>query len=368
MNSHASDERWMQVALMLSRRGLGQVWPNPAVGCVIIKDDRVVGRGWTQPFGRPHAEVHALTQAGPASRGATAYVTLEPCAHHGKSGPCANALVEAGITRVVSAITDPDPRVSGKGYSILRSSGVTVSEGTLKGEAAEANAGFFLKITKQRPLVTLKLASSLDGRIATQTGDSRWITGHEARRSVHMMRAQHDAILVGRNTVAADNPELTVRDMGLRHRSPVRVVLDTNLQISKNARLIQSVDTWPLWLCHVDGCADVSGILGGAVEGITCKLNENNQLDITDVLRKLADRGITRLMVEGGGQVAASFLAANHVDQIVLYSAGLTIGSEGIPNLAAMGLSELKTAPRFKRVQVTAIGNDVVSHWKRETL
>ena len=350
---------------MLGQRGLGQVSPNPAVGCVIVNDGRVVGRGWTQPSGRPHAEVHALTQAGNRAEGATAYVTLEPCAHQGESGPCANVLVDAGITRVVSAITDPDPRVSGKGYSILRTSGVIVVEDVLQNEAAAANAGFFLKTNEHRPLVTLKLASSLDGRIATKMGDSRWITGPHARRSVHMMRAQHDAILVGRNTVTADDPDLSVRDIGLGHRSPIRIVLDSNLRTSKSARLFHSANDVPVWLCHLDGCADGSSILGGVVEGIPCAMDANGHLDIRDVLRQLANKGITRLMVEGGGQTAASFLKADCIDEIVLYSAGLTIGSEGIPNLAEMGLSKLKTARRFHRLRVSAIGGDVVTHWQR---
>lgn len=357
----------MRLALMLGQRGLGQVWPNPAVGCVIVNDGRVVGRGWTQPSGRPHAEVHALMQAGNRAEGATAYVTLEPCAHQGESGPCANVLVDAGITRVVSAITDPDPRVRGKGYSILRSSGVIVTEDVLQNEAAAANAGFFLKTIERRPLVTLKLASSLDGRIATKIGDSRWITGPEARRSVHMMRAQHDAILVGRNTVAADDPELSVRDIGLGHRSPIRIVLDSNLRTSKSARLFHSANDVPVWLCHSDGCADGSGILGGSVEGIPCAMDANGHLDIRDVLRQLANKGITRLMVEGGGQTAASFLKADCIDEIVLYSAGLTIGSEGIPNLAGLGLRQLKTARHFHRLRVSAIGGDVVTHWHRKT-
>lgn len=357
----------MRLALTLGQRGLGQVWPNPAVGCVIVKDGRVLGRGWTQPSGRPHAEVHALEQAGGAAKGATAYVTLEPCAHHGKSGPCADALVNAGIARVVSAITDPDPRVSDKGHAILRDAGVTVSEGVLQSEAAAAHAGFFLRTTKQRPLVTLKLASSLDGRIATKTGDSRWITGPEARQSVHMMRAQHDGILVGRNTVTADDPDLSVRDMGLAHRSPVRIVLDSRFQTPKSARLVQSADDVPVWLCHLDGRDDVNGLLSGAVEGIACTADEKGRLDVRDVLRKLANKGITRLMVEGGGQVAASFLQADCVDEILLYSAGIAIGSEGLPNLAAMGVSALKTAPRFERMRVSAIGPDVLTHWKRVT-
>ncbi len=365
MTPKAIDERWMRLALTLGQRGLGQVWPNPAVGCVIVKNNRVVGRGWTQPSGRPHAEVHALAQAGAAAHGATAYVTLEPCAHHGKSGPCANALVDAGITRVVSAVTDPDPRVSGKGHAILREAGVSVTEGVLETEACADHAGFFLKTNANRPLVTLKLASSLDGRIAAQTGDSRWITGAEARRSVHLMRARHDAILVGRNTVVTDDPDLSVRDMGLADRPPVRVVLDSNLRTPKDTRLVQTAGEVPLWLCHLGDSPDTNRILGNGVEGLACMADPNGRLDILDVLAQLVNKGITRLMVEGGGQVAASFLQAGCVDRIALYSAGVAIGSEGLPNLAHMGISALKDAPRFDRMAVSAIGPDVLTHWKR---
>ncbi len=365
MTPNTIDERWMRLALSLGRRGLGQVWPNPAVGCVIVKEGRVVGRGWTQVGGRPHAEVHALAQAGDGAKGATAYVTLEPCAHHGKSPPCANALVKAGLSRVVSALTDPDPRVSGKGHSILREAGIEVSEGICADLAKDTHRGFLLRTTQNRPLVTLKLASSLDGRIATHTGDSKWITGSAARRSVHLMRARHDAILVGRNTVSNDDPDLTVRDMGLSARSPVRVVLDSHLSSDPSAKLVTSAGKTPTWFCHADTATDKNGLFQSGVEGISCATTAAGQLDITDVLHKLATRGITRLMVEGGGQVAASLLRADCVDQLALYSAGVVIGAEGLPNIAAMGFDMLKDAPRFERVQVSSIGPDVLTVWKR---
>lgn len=357
----------MRLALTLGQRGLGQVWPNPAVGCVIVKNGRVIGRGWTQPSGRPHAEVHALTQAGDAAKGATAYVTLEPCAHHGKSGPCANALVAAGIVRVVSAVVDPDPRVRGKGHAILRDAGVDVVEGILAADATTDHMGFFLKTTQNRPMVTLKLASSLDGRIATQTGDSRWITGPEARRSVHLMRARHDAIMVGRHTVVADDPDLSVRDMGLAERSPVRVVLDSRLQTPNGSRMVQTADQIPLWVCHLDGSEDANGLLSQHVEGIACTADKSGRLDVRNVLEQLAAKGITRLMVEGGGQVAASLLQADCVDQIAMYSAGVALGAEGLPNIANMGISALKDAPRFDQVSVSTLGPDTLTLWKRKT-
>ncbi|HIP24808.1 MAG TPA: bifunctional diaminohydroxyphosphoribosylaminopyrimidine deaminase/5-amino-6-(5-phosphoribosylamino)uracil reductase RibD, partial [Rhodobacteraceae bacterium] len=208
-----NDPRWMQLALSLGARGLGQVAPNPAVGCVIVRDGRVLGRGWTQPTGRPHAETVALKQAGNA-HGATAYVTLEPCAHQGKTPPCANALIEAGISRVVCPLADPDSRVSGKGFEMLRAAGTTVDIGLMASEARAANAGFLLTKTHNRPLLTLKLALSLDGRIATHTGESRWITGPQARARVQHMRATHDAVMIGRATAEADNPMLAIDGFG----------------------------------------------------------------------------------------------------------------------------------------------------------
>src|SRR6266446_3099076 len=233
-----SDVGHMRAAIALARRGLGDVWPNPAVGCVIVRKGRVVGRGWTQPGGRPHGETVALARAGVAATGATAYVTLEPCCHWGKTPPCADALIAAGLRRVVVALEDPDPRVAGAGIERLRAAGIEVEVGLCAAEAAEINAGFLQRVRLGRPLVTLKLATSLDGRIATAGGESRWITGPLARERAHLLRATHDAILVGTDTVLADDPRLTCRVPGLSRRSPVRVVIDRHLRISPGARLI----------------------------------------------------------------------------------------------------------------------------------
>ena len=231
------------------------MWPNPAVGCVIVRDDRVVGRGWTQPGGRPHAETEALARAGAAAEGATAYVTLEPCCHWGRTPPCADALIAAGVARVVVAVEDPDPRVAGGGIARLRAAGIAVEAGLGAAEAAEINAGFFLRVRHGRPLVTLKLATSLDGRIATPIGESRWITGPAARERAHLLRATHDAILVGTGTVIADDPQLTCRLPGLADHSPVRVALDRQLRIPLEAHLIaeaRQVPTWVVTLTSAD--------------------------------------------------------------------------------------------------------------------
>ena len=242
------DTSHMRSALALARRGLGNTWPNPSVGCVIVRNNRVVGRAVTAPGGRPHAEPQALAMAGASARGATAYVTLEPCCHHGRTPPCTDALIGAGIARVVIAARDPDPRVNGQGVAKLRAAGIAVEEGVLAGEAAEILAGFHQRTTTGRPLVTLKLASTLDGRIATHSGESRWITGEPARRAAHVLRGRHDAILVGVGTVIADDPDLTCRLPGFRPTRIVRVVADSHLRTSMTSRLVATARETPTWM------------------------------------------------------------------------------------------------------------------------
>ncbi|MDS9468007.1 bifunctional diaminohydroxyphosphoribosylaminopyrimidine deaminase/5-amino-6-(5-phosphoribosylamino)uracil reductase RibD [Paracoccus sp. MBLB3053] len=325
----------MDHALGLARRGLGNTWPNPAVGCVIVKDGRVIGRGWTQPGGRPHAEVRALMQAGEAARGATAYVTLEPCAHHGRTPPCAAALVRAGIRRVVSAFTDPDPRVSGRGHALLREAGIEVVEGVRSAEARDLQRGFLTRMTLGRPMLTLKLASSFDGRIATASGESQWITGPEARRHVHALRMSHDAIMVGGGTARADRPSLNVRGMGCE-RQPVRIVV--------SARDIpdlppEGAEFGPLW--QLAGDAGV-------------------------VMAQLGSRGLTRVFCEGGGVLAASLLRAGLVDQLLGYTAGRVIGGDARAAIGALGLERLADAPRFRLVEMRRIGADLMHRWLRD--
>src|SRR5215475_2950035 len=246
------DAGHMAAALDLARRGLGRVWPNPAVGCVLVRQGRVVGRGWTQPGGRPHAETEALHRAGAAAKGATAYVTLEPCSHHGRTPPCADALIAAGIARAVVAMEDPDPRVSGAGLARLREAGIKVDLGLGESEAGEINAGFFLRIRERRPLITLKLAMTLDGRIATRSGESRWITGEAARARAHLLRAQHDAVMVGSGTVLADDPLLNVRLPGLGRQSPLRIVLDGRMRLSLTSALVAGARETPTWLVTLE--------------------------------------------------------------------------------------------------------------------
>ncbi len=364
MITHQDDVRFMRLALSLGRRGMGRVWPNPAVGCVIVRDGVIVGRGRTADGGRPHAETEALTQAGAKAEGATAYVTLEPCAHHGKTPPCAEALVTAKVARVVVACTDPDPRVAGRGLEILRAAGIIVETGVCEPEAARDHAGFFSRVTENRPWVTLKLACTLDGRIATATGESKWITGPDARRMVHAQRARHDAVMVGAGTVRADDPSLTVRDMGV-DRQPVRVVVSRRLDLPEDCILTRTAREIPVFLCHgKDAKSRIDPWANAGVTCLPCDVDQG-QISIASALSELAEAGLTRVFCEGGGSLAASLLLADVVDELIVFSAGMGIGAEGMPALAAMGIDTLSDAPRFQLGEVTQVGADVMSRWQR---
>jgi diaminohydroxyphosphoribosylaminopyrimidine deaminase/5-amino-6-(5-phosphoribosylamino)uracil reductase len=356
----------MRAALALARRGLGTVWPNPAVGCVILNDGRVVGRGWTQPGGRPHGETEALRRAGEAARGAVAHVSLEPCCHWGQTPPCVDALITAGVRRVVVALEDPDPRVAGEGLRRLRAAGLEVEVGLCAEEAAELNAGFLSRLRLGRPLVTFKLATSLDGRIAIANGESQWITGPPARERAHALRASHDAIMVGTGTVVADDPQLTCRLPGLGHRSPVRVVIDRHLRIPPAARIIADahrVPTWVLTLRSADpGRRAV--FLANGVTLIDVNDDGEEQIDLAAALAVLGERGITRLLVEGGARLAAAFFRARLVDRLVWVHAPLVIGGDGIPAIAGFDLAALADARAFERLSTETIGDDVLTTFR----
>jgi diaminohydroxyphosphoribosylaminopyrimidine deaminase / 5-amino-6-(5-phosphoribosylamino)uracil reductase len=357
------DLRSMRAALALARRGLGTVWPNPAVGCVIVNRGRVVGRGWTQPGGRPHGETEALRRAGEAARGAIAYVSLEPCCHWGRTPPCTDALIAAGVRRVVVALEDPDQRVAGEGLRRLRAAGLDVETGLCATEAAEINAGFFCRLRLGRPLVTLKLATSLDGRIATQRGESRWITGPPARDRAHALRAFHDAIMVGSGTVLADDPQLTCRLPGLGHRSPVRVVVDRHLAIPPSARLIVEARQVPTWVLALPSADPVRrpALLAGGVTVIEVDPDTEGGIDFKSAVTALGERGITRVLVEGGGQLAAALVRARLVDRLAWFHAPLLIGGDGIPAIAGFGLEAMTDAPRFERLTTETIGGDLLT-------
>ena len=355
----------MRLALNLAQRGLGCVWPNPAVGCVIVRDEKLLGRGWTQSGGRPHAETEALAQAGDV-KGATAYVTLEPCAHHGKTPPCAEALIAAGITRVVSALDDPDSRVAGQGYKILQDAGVEVIQDILMDAAADLNQGFLLNRTIGRPMFTLKMASSVDGRIATASRESRWITGPQARRQTHLMRARHDAVLIGAGTARIDDPLLDVRDMGLSDHNPVRIILDGGLSLSLTSRLARTAKDTPLWICHRAGLEKARRKTWEEIGVILIEVahSDTGELDLADMAIQLGKRGLTRVLCEGGGRVASSMIAAELVDTLVTFTAGLAIGSEGGAVFGPLQIDALKDAPRFDLIESRAIGGDTMTVWK----
>lgn len=359
-----TDAAFMAHALSLGRRGLGQAWPNPAVGCVVVKDGRVVGRGWTQPGGRPHAETMALEQAGDAARGADVFVTLEPCAHHGRTPPCADALIRSGVARVITTMQDPDPRVAGRGHARLREAGIEVEIGVGEAAARADQAGYLTRIGQGRPRLTLKLATSFDGRIATASGESRWITGPGARRAVHAQRMIHDAVLVGGGTARADDPMLTVRDLGVA-RQPVRIVATRRLDLPPGGRLEGSANDG-LWLCHgPDAPQDRRDHWAGLGARLIELPLDRGRLDPAALLNAMGDAGLTRVFCEGGGSFGAALLQAGLVDRLVGFTAGVALGAEGQPSLGALGLSALADAPRFALEDVRPVGGDVMATWTR---
>jgi len=354
---HADDQRYMQHALALADRQLGRVAPNPAVGCVLVKDGVIIGRGATADGGRPHAEAQALLQAGSKARGCEAYVTLEPCSHHGKTPPCAEALIDAGVARVVVAAGDPDPRVNGGGIVRLRRAGIAVTTGMLEAEAQQQNAGFLSRVTRGRPHICLKLATSIDGRIALANGESQWITGTPARAFGHGLRARYDAILIGSQTLIDDDPSLTCR-LGAGAHSPVRIILDGRLRAQSTHQVMR------------DGLAPTVVITGAGQPrpdfgDHVDSLHLRDPHDVEAVAKALGDRGLTRVLIEGGGQVAAAFLNADLVDEIVHFTGPIAIGGDGRPAVAPLLLDRLALAPRFDCTELRKIGADSLACYRR---
>jgi diaminohydroxyphosphoribosylaminopyrimidine deaminase/5-amino-6-(5-phosphoribosylamino)uracil reductase len=359
------DQRFMALALALGRRGLGRTWPNPAVGAVIVKGGVVVGRGWTQPGGRPHAETEALRRAGEAVRGATLYVTLEPCSHHGKTPPCADAIVAAGVTRVVSALEDPNPEVAGRGHARLRAAGIAVEVGTGAQAARRDHAGHIRRMRDGRPHILLKLAVSADGKAGAAGRKPIAITGEAVRERVHRLRSQSDAIMIGIGTALADDPVLTCRLPGMAKYSPVRVVLDARMRLPPAGHLAQSVRQAPVWLIAAEGSTHDRGeeLRRAGVEIARCEAI-GGRLDLAAVLKLLARRGITRLMVEGGPMLAAAFVTADLVDEAVLFHAPMRVGAEGIDALEGLPLTAL-TQGRLRRVSEEQVGADRMEWFER---
>jgi diaminohydroxyphosphoribosylaminopyrimidine deaminase / 5-amino-6-(5-phosphoribosylamino)uracil reductase len=360
----ADDARFMQLAFALGRRNLGNTWPNPSVGAVIVKDGVIVGRGWTQQGGRPHAEIEALRHAKKAAQGATMYVTLEPCSHQGKSPPCADAIIKAGIARVVSALEDPNPEVAGKGHERLRAKGIKVDIGLGADEARRVHAGHIMRMQKARPHVTLKLAVSADGKAGLAGRKPAAITGEAARVRVFQMRAASDAILVGIGTVLSDNPQLTCRLPGMAERSPVRVVLDAKLKLPLSTTVVATVNDTPTWVITSH---KPSAIAEEIMQQKGCKVlrvdETDGRLDLDEVLKALSGQGITRLMVEGGPTVAGGFVAADLVDEVVLLRGEKNIGATGITPLEGMDLKALIKNMRLRGSE--KLGSDMLETYER---
>lgn len=359
----AADIRYMQMALGLARRGLGTVWPNPAVGCVLVDDKgRVAGRGWTQPGGRPHAEAEALARAGAGAKGATAYVSLEPCSHTGETPPCAERLIEAGIARAVIAISDPDGRVAGSGIARLERAGMEVLTGVGAGAACEVNAGYLNRVENGRPMVTLKVATTLDGRIATHGGESRWITGEVARGWAHYLRANHDAVMVGLGTAIADDPQLTCRLPGLEGRSPIRVVVDGRLRLPLTSQLVSGARQTPSWMVTLTGtdARRRDAYIKSGVEMIEVDAGADDNPDMALALGALGARGLTRVLVEGGGKLAAALFKARLVDRLAWFRSPGIMGGDGVPVAEAFGVDALTDMVTFTRLSIVEAGDDIL--------
>jgi diaminohydroxyphosphoribosylaminopyrimidine deaminase/5-amino-6-(5-phosphoribosylamino)uracil reductase len=366
----AVELRFMELALALGRRGLGRTWPNPSVGAVVVRHEAdgavIVGRGWTQPGGRPHAETEALERAGGAARGATLYVTLEPCSHFGRTPPCADAIIAAGIARVVSALEDPNPQVAGEGHRRMAAAGIAVKVGIGADAARRAHAGHFRRMRERRPQVILKLAVSADDKAGLGGRRPAPITGEPARERVHLMRAMSDAVLTGIGTVLADDPLLTCRLPGMANRSPVRVVLDSELRLGLGTRLLATARETPLWVVTGEPAAvDRQQALRARGVEVLRVAGAQGRLDLAAVLERLTERGITRLMVEAGPILAAAFIGADLVDEAALLRSRTLIGPEGIDALEGLSLAALTRSPQLELVRTELVGADTIDFLAR---
>lgn len=368
--SELDDVGFMDLALSLGRRGLGRTWPNPSVGAVVVRPDVgtpiIVGRGWTAPGGRPHAETQALARAGSAARGATLYVTLEPCSHHGQTAPCVDAIISAGIAEVVSAIEDPNPQVLGKGHRRMAASGIRVRVGIGAEQALLDHAGHIQRVRQGRPHVMLKLAVSADGKAGLAGRRPVAITGETATRHVHLMRATSDAVLTGIGTVEADDPLLTCRLPGMAGRSPIRVVLDSKLRLNVGTQLAKTAREFAVWILTGEAAdAAREAVLRAQGVEVTRSCQADGQLDLRGALAILARRGITRVMVEAGPILAAALLRADLIDQAVLFRSAESIGPTGIDALEGLSLDALTGSPRLRLVGKERIGSDTMETFER---
>ncbi len=359
-------EKMMNRAILLARKGVGKTTPNPPVGCVIVRDGEIVGSGWHKKAGTPHAEVHALGEAGELARGADLFVTLEPCSHFGKTPPCADALIAAGVGRVYAGIIDPNPRVAGQGIERLRSAGIPTFTGILEQECRRLIGPFMKQVLTGLPLVTVKSALTLDGKTATATGDSRWITGEEARRHVHKLRAEHDALMVGVETVLADDPQLTCR-LPRSAGDPLRVVVDSRLRTPLDAQLFRLQSTAPTLIATIrQDAALLAPFRALGAELVFCR-EAGGRVDLADLLAQLGKRGIQSLLVESGGVLAGELLRQGLIDRLVLFYGAKLVGGEGRSPFAGSGAGKMSEAIRLREIKVRRFGDDLmVSGYLRE--
>lgn len=356
------DYLYMERALKLAALGRGKTSPNPMVGAVVVLNGRVVGEGYHQKAGTPHAEVHALRQAGDKAKGAVLYVTLEPCCHYGRTPPCTEAIIRSGVRRVVVAVEDPNPLVSGKGIQALREAGIEVEVGVLEAEARRLNEAFFKYMLEKRPFVTIKAAMSLDGKIATATGDSKWITGTEAREFVQRLRAESDAIMVGIGTVLADDPLLTVRLAG-EEKKPLRVIVDSNLRIPVESQIVSTAHDVPTVVATVEGKCDVKKkkVLEDAGVEVWQLPGDNGRVRLRSLLEELAKKEVLSVLLEGGATLNAAALAAGVVDKLVFFYAPKIIGGSDAPGpFGGKGVDEIKRAIMVEELRWEKIGEDLM--------
>ncbi len=354
------DIHYMRACLSMAQRGIGRTAENPSVGCIIVQNGVIIARARTANGGRPHAEALAFLDAGGRAKGATLYVSLEPCAHHGKTPPCVDAVIASGVARVVIAMQDPDPRTAGASIEKLENAGINVTCGVLEAEAKALNAGFVSRILYKRPYVTLKCACTLDGKIACANGDSQWITGDLARRHVHLMRSRHDAIMVGIETALHDDPILNVRFDGVNHKM-TRVVMDRNLRIKNDSKLVQSACNFPLLILHEGGDDAHLRDSGARLIKVDCD-------DIKSVLNVLAEHGINNIMIEGGATLHTSFIKSGYVDTLMIYRAPTLLGASAKSVVSDLNIDKLAQRLDFERTQYLALGVDVLEIYKkRET-
>lgn len=355
------DRNYMKIALELAARARGRTSPNPMVGAVVVKEGEIIGRGYHRKAGTPHAEIHALNEAGEAARGATMYVTLEPCCHYGRTGPCTDAIINAGVARVVTAMADPNPLVSGKGIRLLESAGIEVTSGVMEEEALELNEVFIKYITTRRPYVVAKAAVSMDGKIATRSGKSKWITGAEAREYGRRLRDWYDAIMVGIGTVLADDPSLTTRLPGGGGRDPVRIILDSRARIPLNARVLTQQSEAPTIIAVTSGAPPerVKALRGNGAEVLV--VNDGPQVNLGELMRLLGDRGIASVLIEGGASVHGAAFAAQIVDKAAWFIAPKIIGGRDAPGpVGGPGADSPSEAAGLERVKVSRIGPDLL--------